>query len=226
MAHQIRVLVADDHELLRCGIVRILSDMDGIDVVGDVESGEKVLEFCRYLSVDIVLMNIRMAGMAGLEVTRRLLARSPEIKVVAFSSMDDPVSARKVMEAGAWGYLSKDESTAEICHCLHMVAAGKRYIGGDIASELAIAALHPSTETNPFACLSPQEFQVASMVMECYRIGDIARVLSIEPKTVNSYRYRIFEKLGVKNDVAMTRLAIQYGIVDSGCVPHEEIALT
>lgn len=224
---QIRVLVADDHELVRCGIVRMLSDIDTIEVVGEASSGEDVLAFCRQAlsdqelsgerGVDIVLMDIRMPGLGGLEATRRLTARYPEVKVVALSSFDDRVYTRKILEAGARGYLSKGSATSEILRCLQTVAAGKRYLSADIASALAIESLNPSDE-NPFSRLSPQEFQVANMVMDCYKVSDIAQALAIEPKTVNSYRYRIFEKLGVKSDVAMTRLAIQHGVIEVGCV--------
>ena len=219
---QIRVLVADDHELVRCGIVRMLSDIDTIEVVGEASSGEEVLALCRQAfchqqQIDVVLMDIRMPGLGGLEATRRLTASYPEIKVVALSSTDDMVYTRKILEAGARGYLSKGGATSEILRCLKTVASGKRYISADIASALAIESLN-SADENPFGCLSPQEFQVASMVMDCYKVCDIAEALAIEPKTVNSYRYRIFEKLGVKSDVAMTRLAIQHGVIDAGCV--------
>ena len=211
----IRVLVADDHELVRCGIVRMLDDVDGVEVVGEVFSGEEVQTFCRSHSVDVVLMDIRMPGMGGLEATRRLTASRPEIKVIALTSMDDAVHSRKILEAGAWGYLTKGGDPSEMVRGVKSVFAGKRYICAEIAQEMAVQSCRQAPE-NPFDALSPQEFQVASMVIDCYKTADIAASMGIESKTVNSYRYRIFEKLGVKSDVALARLAIRHGLVDVG----------
>ncbi len=211
-----RILVADDHDLVRYGITLMLKEFDNLKVVGEACSGEEALVFCRKNSVDVVFMDILMPGMGGLEATRRLAASRPEIKVIALSSVDDLVYARKIIEAGAKGYLTKGGSLAEMIRCLHAVVSGKRYICSDVARELAIAALESESE-NPFDRLSPQEFQVATMVIDCHKAIDIGACMGIGAKTVNSYRYRIFEKLGVSSDVALTRLAMQHGIIKVGC---------
>ncbi|CAM3645977.1 response regulator [Parendozoicomonas haliclonae] len=209
----IRVLVADDHDLVRYGITLMLKEVANIEVAGEVCSGEEALEFCRNHPVDVVLMDIRMPGMGGLEATRRMHASRPEVKIVALSAMDDLVHAKKILEAGAWGYLTKGGDPAEMTRCLESVARGRRFICADVAQEMAVGSVDPVSD-NPFDKLSPQEFQVANMVIDCYKTADIASSMGIEGKTVNSYRYRIFEKLGVKSDVALARLAIQHGLVD------------
>ncbi|MTI12084.1 response regulator [Sansalvadorimonas verongulae] len=210
----IRVLVADDHELVRCGLVHMLADSNGIEVVGEACSGEEVLSFCRENSVDIVLMDIRMPGIGGLEATRRLHGSCPQSRVIALSALDDAVHSRKILEAGAWGYLTRGGDFQEMVQAVQTVYAGRRYICPNIAQEMAVQSF--SQSENPFVNLSPQEFQVAMMVIDCFKTSQIAEQMKIETKTVNSYRYRIFDKLGVTNDVGLTRLAIQYGLVDVG----------
>ncbi len=212
LAH-IRVLVADDHELVRCGIVRMLSDVEDIVVVGQACSGEEAQNFCRTESVDIILMDIRMPGIGGLETTRRLKARYPDLRVIALSGMDDVLHSRKILEAGAWGYLTKGGDYKELVKAIRDVHSGLRYICANVAQQMAVQSVQ-SSSVNPFDQLSPKEFQVALMVLDCCKAVDIAEQLNIESKTVNSYRYRIFDKLDVKNDVGLAKLAIRHGIVD------------
>ncbi len=209
----ISVLVADDHELVRCGIVRMLADIHDIEVVGEACSGEGVQSVCRTTKVNVILMDVRMPGMGGLEATRRLSVSHPEIRIIALSGFEDAVHARKLLEAGAWGFLTKGGDQSEMVQAIRDVHNGRRFICASIAKEMAVQSF-AQTPQNPFESLSPQEFQVAMMVIDCYRPADIALKMGIGPKTVNSYRYRIFEKLGVNNDVGLTKLAIRHGIVE------------
>ncbi|MCL6269873.1 response regulator [Sansalvadorimonas sp. 2012CJ34-2] len=209
----ISVLVADDHELVRCGIVRMLSDIDGIEVVGEACSGEEVQTICRELDVNIILMDVRMPGMGGLEATRRLSVSRPDIRIIALSGYEDAIHARKLLEAGAWGFLTKGDDQSEMIQAIKDVYNGRRFICASIATEMAVKSFSRRPD-NPFEALSPQEFQVAMMVIDCYKPADIALKMGIGPKTVNSYRYRIFEKLGVTNDVGLTKLAIRHGVIE------------
>ncbi len=151
-----------------------------------------------------------------------MAASCPDAKVIALSALDDAVHSRKILEAGAWGYLTKGGDLQEMVRAINSVYSGQRYICPNIAQEIAVQSF--TQTSNPFDALSPQEFQVAMMVIDCFKVSHIAEQMKIETKTVNSYRYRIFEKLSVKNDVALARLAIRYGLVEVG-PPQEKGAL-
>ncbi len=209
----IRVLLVDDHELVRTGIHRLLEDFDDIDVIAEADSGELAIKLVRELNPQVVLMDVNMPGIGGLEATRKLVQIAPETKVIVVTiHLDEPFPTR-LLEAGASGYLTKGCAVAEIVDAIRQVSKGKRFIGSDVAQQLALTML-PGSDKSPFDSLSQRELQVMLMVTQGQKIQEIADKLCLSPKTVSTYRYRLFEKLDVKSDVELTHLAMRHGMID------------
>ncbi len=199
------------------GISRLLADVKGVEIIGQAESGEEAIDMVRDLSPDVVLMDVKMPGIGGLEATRRSLRIDPDVKIVAVSVYEDEPFPSRLMSAGAVGYLTKGTNLEEMVRAIKKVHAGQRYISSDIAQQLA---LRPFTNGggSPFDALSSREMQITLMVINGLKVQEISTNLSLSPKTVNSYRYRIFEKVNVKGDVALTKLAIKHGVIDAEAV--------
>lgn len=215
----IEILLADDHDLVRAGIGRMLDDVPDMKVVGQATSGEEAISMCRTLQPDVVLMDIRMPGIGGLEATRKIVSRDPDIKVVAVSAWDDDPLPARLLQAGASGYVAKGAPFDEVIKAIRKVMAGQRYLSANVAEQLALKQFD-KPEGSPFDRLSERELQIALMVVNCEKVQDISDKLNLSPKTVNSYRYRLFEKLAISSDVELTHLAIKYGLVDSDAAPR------
>ncbi len=213
----IRVLVVDDHQLVRTGTSRLLADIEGIEIVAQAESGEQAIDMVRDLKPDVVLMDVQMPGIGGLEATRRCLRVDPELKIIAVTVHEDEPYPSKLMNVGAVGYLTKRADVDEMVRAIKKVMAGQRYISSEIAQVLALRPYSPE-ESGPFDVLSAREMQITLMVINGRKVPEISENLSLSPKTVNSYRYRIFDKLSISNDVELTKLAIKHGIIDSEAV--------
>ncbi len=207
------VLVVDDHELVRSGIISLLSGIDNIEIIGEAANGEEAIQIAHKKQPRIVLMDVRMPGIGGLQATISILNRCPNTKIIALTVCNDDLFPTKLLQAGAHGYLTKNTSKEEISLAMQNVVAGKRYISPEIASKIAFKHL-TDQGCPPFESLSERELQVTMMITSGHKVQQISEVLFLSPKTVNSYRYRIFEKLNVKNDVELTRLAIKHGIVE------------
>jgi two-component system invasion response regulator UvrY len=211
----IRVLIVDDHELVRTGIKRILEDTQGIRVIAEASTGEEALQRVREHRPDVVLMDVNMPGIGGLEATRKIIQSHPDLRVIVVTiHVDEPYPTR-LLEAGASGYLTKGCAVDEIVDAIQVVHRGERYIGADIARQLALSML-PGGERSPFDKLSQREMQVMLMVTQGHSIQDISDRLCLSPKTVSTYRYRLYEKLGVDNDVELTHLAMRHGMIEFG----------
>lgn len=215
----IRVLVVDDHELVRSGITRMLADNPDLDVIGQASSGEEAIEFVRENRPDIVLMDIRMPGIGGLEATRRILRLDDSIRVIVVTACaDDPYPSR-VMQSGAQAYITKGADIQEMVRAIRKAHSGQRYISPEIAQKMALKQLagekDDDGELAKFDRLSEREMQIAMMVVDCQKVQDISDKLCLSPKTVNSYRYRIFEKLEISSDVELALMAVRLGLLDA-----------
>lgn len=211
----INILVVDDHELVRYGLTRILADMPHIKVVGEAGSGEDAVKLARELKPQVILMDVLMPGMGGLEATRRIHHFDPDIKVIAVTACDDDVYPSRLLNAGASGYLTKGADVEEMLKAISNVQSGKRYISPDIAQKLALKSFGKSSNKLPFDQLSERELQISMMIMDCNKVNEIAQSLCLSPKTVNTYRYRIFNKLGINSDVELVLMAVRYGLLDA-----------
>ncbi|SDA78983.1 two component transcriptional regulator, LuxR family [Pseudomonas sp. NFPP33] len=211
----IRVLVVDDHDLVRTGITRMLADIDGLQVVGEACTGEEALVKVRELKPDVVLMDVKMPGIGGLEATRKLMRSHPDIKVVAVTVCEEDPFPTRLLQAGAAGYLTKGAALDEMVQAIRLVFAGQRYIDPQIAQQLALKSFQPQNSGSPFDLLSEREIQIALMIANCHKVQNISDKLCLSPKTVNTYRYRIFEKLSITSDVELALLAVRHGMVDA-----------
>lgn len=211
----IRVLVVDDHDLVRTGISRMLADVDGVHVVGQAESGEEAIKKARELKPDVVLMDVKMPGIGGLEATRRLLRSQEDIKVIAVTICEEDPFPTRLLQAGAAGYLTKGAALDEMIQAIRMVFAGQRYISPQIAQQLALKSFQSKVNGSPFDLLSEREIQIALMIANCQKVQAISDKLCLSPKTVNTYRYRIYEKLDITSDVELALLAVRHGMVDT-----------
>ena len=208
----IKVLLVDDHELVRTGVRRILEEAGDMQVVGEASDGDEALRVVRKLAPDVVLMDVNMPGMGGIEATRRLLRLMPGIKVIALTVLDgDPFPAR-LHEAGAVGFLTKGCPAREMIEAVRTASRGLPYVASAVAPKHMLAAWQ-GVATSPFEELSAREMQVAMMILNGQRTQEIAASLSLSPKTVSTYRQRIYDKLGVQTDVELTRLAYRYQLI-------------
>ena len=209
----IKVLVVDDHHLVRVGTIRLLEDIEDICIVGEAACGEEAIEKVRELDPDVVLMDIQMPGIGGLEATRRCLRVKDQLKIIAVTVYEDEPYPSKLFKVGVSGYITKRANVEEMVRAIRKVVSGQRYISSDVAQQLALRPFN-DRQTSPFEALSSREMQITLMVIMGHKVTDISEQLSLSPKTINSYRYRIFEKLGVPNDVGLTKLSIKHGLID------------
>lgn len=215
----IRVLVVDDHDLVRSGITRMLSDNADINVVGQAASGEEAVDAVRRDAPDVVLMDIRMPGIGGLEATRRVLRINDSTRVIVVTAFADDPYPTRVMQAGASAYITKGADISEMVRAIRMAHTGQRYISPEIAQKMALKQLSGDTgdedSVSVFDKLSDRELQIAMMVVDCQKVQSISDKLCLSPKTVNSYRYRIFEKLDISSDVELALMAVRLGLLDA-----------
>lgn len=209
----IKVIVVDDHDLVRVGIAKMLAEVEGIDVAAEASSGEEAIQLARNLTPDVILMDVKMPGIGGIEATKKLARQCPESKVVAVSALDDNPFPSRLLKAGAVGYITKGAELTEVVTAIKHAVAGKRYLSPSVATQMALDSIDPDS-SSPFDQLSERELQICMMVINCEKVQTISDKLCLSSKTVNSYRYRIFEKLGVTGDVELTRLAIRHGMID------------
>jgi two-component system invasion response regulator UvrY len=213
-ASKIGVMVVDDHDLVRYGFVRLLSDQEGIEVVAEANTGEKAIERCRqdHDLIDVILMDVNMPGIGGLEATRRINTQWPDIGIIILTALADGPLPKRLLQAGAKGYLTKGNEVDEMVAAIRDVDSGGRYIAKDIAQQLALAML-PGQDTI-IDTLSKRELQILMMIVQAHKNNEIAQTLNISPKTVSTYRARLHEKLGVNTDVEMLHLAMKHGIME------------
>ena len=209
----IRVMIVDDHRLVRVALRALLADARDIEVVGQADSGEEAVTLARELAPNVVLMDLRMPGLGGLEAPRRLLRTDPGIRVVVVTACSEDPFPAQAIKAGAAGFLTKGASREELLRAIRKVFLGQRCMSHQVAQHLALKSFE-DTCTCPFDHLSNRELQIAMMVVDCQRVQKIATDLHLSPKTVNSYRYRIFDKLKVRSDVELALLAARYGMID------------
>ena len=215
----IKVLIVDDHDLVRFGFKSLLGTQLGIEVVETLSSGEAAISWCRDNSgnVDVILMDVNMPGIGGIEATHRISSSWPQVGIIIVTVHDDGPLPKQLLNGGARGYLTKGNGVDEMLTAIRDVHGGKHYIAKDIAQKLALSVL--PGETNPIDTLSMREIQVLMMVAQGTRTQQISEILNLSPKTISTYRKRLYEKLDVSSDIEMLHLAMKHGVLDENNMP-------
>jgi two-component system, NarL family, invasion response regulator UvrY len=210
----ITVLLVDDHAVVRTGFRLLLQSVAEVSAVHEAESGEVACQRHTELAPDVIVMDLAMPGMGGLEALRRILSHDSNARVLALSAHDDPMHARRALREGALGFLSKRSAPEALIEAVTAVAAGRRYIEASLAQELALADLDGAAKS-PVERLSEREFEVFVRLARGATVQRIAEDLKLSASTVGTHLYNIKQKLAVVNQSELTLLAIRHGLIDA-----------
>ena len=210
----IRVMLVDDHAVVRTGFRLLLISMAEVSVVAEADSGEAACKLYPELLPDVVVMDLSMPGMGGLEALRRIRARYPHAKVLTLSAHDDPMHARRALQEGALGFLSKRSAPEALIAAVTIVAGGQRYLDTPLAQKLALAEIDGAAKS-PVERLSEREFEVFVRLAGGATVQRIAQDLNLSASTVGTHLYNIKQKLGVVNQSELTLLAIRHGLIEA-----------
>lgn len=208
----IDVVLIDDHELVRTGFRLILENQSDMEIAGEAGDAEQGLRMIREKMPQVALVDVHLPGSSGLDLTRRLHRAKLPTRIVVLTAIDNARLPRRLLEAGALGYLTKGCPADELVRAVRTVARGQRYLAPTVAQQLALASVD-HTES-PFDSLSARELEVALMLSRGELIKDIAKRIHISPKTVSTYKQRLFEKLDIDNSIALAHLISAYGLDD------------
>lgn len=206
----LKVLVVDDHELVRAGMRRLLEENPQIEAIFEANSGEEALQLTATQTFDLVLMDIKLPGISGLEASDRMLSITPESRIIMVTANLDGRQIRKLLNSGVRGYVSKGSSAEEMDAAIRVVMSGEQYLSPDVAQQVAMETIKGDTE-DPFNKLTSREFEIIKMLLRGLRNRQISEELHISDKTVSTHRTRAYEKLGIKTTAELVRLAMQHG---------------
>jgi two-component system invasion response regulator UvrY len=209
---QIKILLVDDHAVVRMGFKMLIEAETDIKVIGEADSGEAAVKLFQELKPDIIVMDITMPGIGGLEAIDRIMAKDKNTKILVLSAHEDSVHPKRVLNAGAMGYLTKRSAAEELIKAIKSIHQGKRYLEPNIAQQMAITQL--SGETNPVEILSDREFEVFMALAKGKSTNDIAETLCLSPRTVGTHLYNIKQKLNANNSAEIALIAIRCGLID------------
>jgi|SRR5450830_101218 len=210
-AVKIRVILVDDHNVVRSGLRRLLELGGDVEVVAEADSGEQACQIYGELQSDVLVMDLSMPGIGGLEALRRILSISPKAKIVVFTMHENTAFVTQALYAGARCYVAKSGLADDLLLAVREAAAGKTYVSPNIAQKIVLQSL--SGENNPMQRLSAREFEVFRLLAEGMGVDDIASTLNISQKTAANYQTILKQKLGISNAVELVRLAIRHGII-------------
>lgn len=209
----IRVLIADDHPIVREGVKKILTGDPDVTVMGEAGSGGEALEAVRREPFDVVLLDISMPGMSGMDALKHIKAEQPGLPVLIYSVHPEEQYAVRALRAGASGYLTKDSVPDELLQAVRTAFSGKKYVSQSLAQILA-SELDAATDRHPHESLSDREYQVLLMIARGKTVSEIAEAIHLSVKTVSTYRARILEKMRMKNNSELTYYTIQNKLID------------
>ena len=209
----IRVFIADDHEVVRSGLRRIVDEFEDISVVGEASNGNELLSMLKKPGRDIVVMDLSMPGMNGLDIILKVRKLYPDEKVLVYTMYPEDQFAYRSLEAGASGYVTKDSNTRELIQAIRLVAAGKKYISHSFAEQL-FDNLHAHNTQPLHEKLSGREFQVFRMLASGMTVTEISQDLEVSIKTVSTHKTRLMEKMNFANISDIIKYAILQNIID------------
>ena len=208
----IRVMLVDDHALVRMGFRMLLADAR-IEVVAEADTGEQACADYPRVRPDVVVMDLSMPGMGGLEAVRRLIAQDPKARILALSAFEDTAHPRRVLRAGALGYLAKRSAPEALIAAVISVAANRPYVDAHTAQALAVAEVRG--ETSPAETLSEREFSVFVQLARGLSVAQIADNLKLSPSTVGTHLFHVKQKLGASNQSELTLVAMRWGLIEA-----------
>jgi DNA-binding NarL/FixJ family response regulator len=206
----ISVLLVDDHAIVREGYRRLLQGESAFHIVGEAGDGIEACERALALAPDVVVMDIALPGISGIEATRRMLRQRATLRVVMFSMYDDAIYATRALEAGALGYLSKASAPEVLMQAIYAVSRGERYVSPDVATNIARATEQPGR--SELGALTPREFEVLRLLVQGETVRSIGEKLGVSEKTIANHQSAIREKLGARNSLQLSRLAEYHGL--------------
>lgn len=210
---KIRVALVDDHQLVRDGLKSILLSINDVEVVGEASDGRGAIDLARNLDVDVMIMDIAMSGLNGLEATMRITEKHPDIKVLILSMYDSEEYIARTMQNGARGYLLKNSAPEEFESAIRKVAAGAIYLSPEIGDQMRRHLLNQTRSTDMLEILSTRQREILQAIAEGKSTKDIAALLSISPKTVETHRGHLMQKLNIHDVAGLVRYAIRHGLI-------------
>jgi DNA-binding NarL/FixJ family response regulator len=210
----IRVLLADDHAIVRAGLKGILADTGDIEVAGEAANGQEVLARVSAQDFDVAVLDLSMPGRNGIELIKLVKAEKPKLRILVLSMHSEEQYAVRALKAGASGYLSKESAADELVAAIRRIAGGGAYVTPETAERLALGAA-PRAETATHTLLSDREFQVFRMIARGASVSEIARELSLSVKTISTHKTRIMEKMGLANQSELIRYALEHRLLDA-----------
>ncbi len=207
-----KVMLVDDHAVVRMGFKLLLQASDDIEVVAEADSGEAACQMVEAEGPDVVVMDIAMAGMGGIEAIKRLLAKNPRLKILALSAHEDTSHPKRALQAGALGYLSKRSAPEVLIDAIRTIAKGQRYLDAQIAQRIAVQDI--SGDKGPMEKLSAREFEVFVQLARGQSVTQISEALNLSSSTVGTHLYNVKQKLGLANQAEMTLLAMRHGLIN------------
>jgi len=211
---KIRIMLVDDHAVVRVGFRMLLNATSDIEVVDEADSGEAAYQRYPEVRPDVVVMDLAMPGIGGIEAVRRLLSRDADARVLILSAHEDTAHLKRVLKVGALGYLSKRSAPEDLIGAVRAVAAGRIYLDADLARKLAVQDLGGGT-AGPVEALSEREFTVFIQLARGQSVNQIAETLCLSPNTVGTHLYNIKQKLGASNQAELALIAVRNGLIEA-----------
>ncbi len=209
----IRIVVADDHTIVREGLKQLLAAAGDIDVVGEAQNGHEVIERIRSLDFDLLLLDMSMPGKSGIELIKQVHSEKPKLRVLVLSMHEEHQYAVRAIRAGAAGYLTKESASRQLVEAIRKVAGGGAFISGEVAQQLALGAM-PDAKGPPHAALSDREFQIFLMIANGKSVSDIAERLNLSVKTVSTHKANILQKMNMHTPAELIRYALTNRLLD------------
>jgi two-component system, NarL family, invasion response regulator UvrY len=205
-------MLVDDHAVVRTGFRLLLQAFADIEVIAEADSGEAACQMYESVAPDVVVMDIAMAGMGGIEAIKRLMAKDAKARILALSAHEDTSHPKRALQAGALGYLSKRSAPEVLIDAIRAIAKGQRYLDAQIAQRMAVQDIHG--DKGPMDKLSPREFEVFLQLARGQSVAQISETLTLSTSTIGTHLYNVKQKLGLVNQAEMTLLAVRHGLID------------
>lgn len=209
----IRIVIADDHAIVREGLKRIVSEAPGLEIVGEAADGGQVIQAIRELEFDVLVQDLSMPGRSGMELIKQVKSEKPRLRILVLSMHEELQYAVRAIKSGASGYLTKESAPALLVQAIHKVAGGGAFISAEVAEQLALGAM-PGVESKSHESLSDREFEVFKLLVAGVSVTEIGSRLNLSAKTVSTHKSNLMQKMGLGNQSELIRYAIKHGLAD------------